>query len=125
MGHSYGNLQPRQEDTGSSSWSMWNLYSQIQNSLVTTNSNVLDILMFHMIENCQNKRVLSGEQKLAFLKKSVKCQLKVEYYTCHFILSLGDPSTQAWVTLATNDSYALGALVLASSLRRSGTTRYV
>ena len=52
--------------------------------------------------------------------------MKVEYYTCHFILPLGDPSTtQAWVTLATNDSYALGALVLASSLRRSGTTRYV
>ena len=76
MGHSYGNLQPRQEDTGSSSWSMWNLYSQIQNSLVTTNSNVLDILMFHMIENCQNKRVLSGEQKLAFLKK--KCEMSIE-----------------------------------------------
>jgi len=36
-----------------------------------------------------------------------------------------DASTQAWVTLATNDSYALGALVLASSLRRSGTTRKI
>jgi glycogenin len=27
----------------------------------------------------------------------------------------------AWVTLATNDSYSLGALVVASSLRRVGT----
>lgn len=32
---------------------------------------------------------------------------------------------QAWVTLATNDSYALGALVLANSLKRSGTTRKI
>ncbi|ODN05400.1 Glycogenin-1 [Orchesella cincta] len=32
-------------------------------------------------------------------------------------------SAQAWVTLATNDSYALGALVLARSLRRVNTTR--
>lgn len=30
---------------------------------------------------------------------------------------------QAWVTLATNDSYSLGALVLAQSLRRVGTSR--
>ncbi|CAG0901728.1 unnamed protein product, partial [Cyprideis torosa] len=30
---------------------------------------------------------------------------------------------QAWVTLATNDSYALGALVLSNSLRRVGTKR--
>ena len=30
-------------------------------------------------------------------------------------------ASEAWVTLATNDSYALGALVLARSLRRSGT----
>jgi len=36
-----------------------------------------------------------------------------------------DPSTQAWVTLATNDSYALGALVLASSLKRSNTKRKI
>lgn len=28
---------------------------------------------------------------------------------------------QAWVTLATNDSYGLGALVLANSLRRVGS----
>ena len=32
-------------------------------------------------------------------------------------------SNQAWVTLATNDSYALGALVLGNSLKRSGTLR--
>jgi len=30
---------------------------------------------------------------------------------------------EAWVTLATNDSYALGALVLAESLKRSGTKK--
>ena len=30
---------------------------------------------------------------------------------------------QAYVTLATNDSYAIGALVLGHSLRNSGTTR--
>ncbi|XP_071441587.1 glycogenin-1 isoform X2 [Hetaerina americana] len=34
-------------------------------------------------------------------------------------------SAEAWVTLATNDSYALGALVLAHSLRRVGTTRHL
>lgn len=34
-------------------------------------------------------------------------------------------ATQAWVTLATNDSYALGAIVLANSLKRSGTTRKI
>ena len=32
---------------------------------------------------------------------------------------------EAWVTLATNDSYSAGALALASSLRRVGTTRYI
>ncbi|XP_026319451.1 glycogenin-1-like isoform X2 [Hyposmocoma kahamanoa] len=31
-------------------------------------------------------------------------------------------SNRAWVTLATNDSYGLGALVLAHSLRRAGST---
>jgi len=31
--------------------------------------------------------------------------------------------TEAWVTLATNDGYALGALVLAESLRLSNTTK--
>ena len=30
---------------------------------------------------------------------------------------------QAWVTLATNDTYALGALVLGASLRKAGTNR--
>lgn len=30
---------------------------------------------------------------------------------------------QAYVTLATNDSYAIGALVLGHSLRNSGTNR--
>jgi glycogenin glucosyltransferase len=30
---------------------------------------------------------------------------------------------EAWVTLATTDAYALGALVLGRSLRRVGTTR--
>jgi len=34
-------------------------------------------------------------------------------------------SQQAWVTLATNDSYCLGAVVLANSLKRSGTTRKI
>ncbi len=33
--------------------------------------------------------------------------------------------TQAFVTLATNDSYALGALVLANSLRQAGTRRQI
>lgn len=32
---------------------------------------------------------------------------------------------QAWVTLATNDSYALGGLVLANSLKRAKTTRKI
>jgi hypothetical protein len=30
---------------------------------------------------------------------------------------------EAWVTLTTNDSYSVGALALAASLRRVGTTR--
>jgi len=37
----------------------------------------------------------------------------------------GESSTQAWVTLATNDSYCLGAVVLANSLKRTGTTRKI
>jgi len=37
--------------------------------------------------------------------------------------SSDDASSQAWVTLATNDAYATGALVLAHSLVRAGTTR--
>ena len=36
---------------------------------------------------------------------------------------VADTSTQAWVTLATNDAYGTGALVLANSLVRAGTTR--
>ena len=44
----------------------------------------------------------------------------------HLLLFAGqDASSQAWVTLATNDSYALGALVLAASLRHSGTSRKI
>ena len=39
------------------------------------------------------------------------------------VLSSADASSQAWVTLATNDAYATGALVLAHSLVRAGTTR--
>ncbi len=39
------------------------------------------------------------------------------------ITAASDPSRQAWVTLATNDSYALGSVVLGCSLARSGTTR--
>jgi len=34
-------------------------------------------------------------------------------------------TTEAFVTLATNDTYSLGALVLANSLRRVGTTRQI
>ena len=30
---------------------------------------------------------------------------------------------ESWVTLATNDSYSVGALVLAASLRRINTSR--
>jgi len=37
--------------------------------------------------------------------------------------SSGDAASQAWVTLATNDAYATGALVLGNSLLRAGTTR--
>ena len=43
----------------------------------------------------------------------------------YFYFLGGEASSQAWVTLATNDSYALGALVLAGSLRNSGTTRKI
>ena len=32
---------------------------------------------------------------------------------------------EAWVTLATNDEYSLGALVLAHSLKRSKTRRKI
>ncbi|KAI1288040.1 Glycogenin-1 [Halotydeus destructor] len=40
-----------------------------------------------------------------------------------FLLSHDEAAAQAFVTLATNDTYALGALVLASSLQRVGTTK--
>ncbi len=38
----------------------------------------------------------------------------------YFTLFSGE---EAWVTLATNDSYALGALVVSRSLKRVQTTR--
>ena len=46
-------------------------------------------------------------------------------FSCLNLFLDGEASSQAWVTLATNDSYALGALVLAGSLRNSGTTRKI
>ena len=54
--------------------------------------------------------------------------LEVNRATCPFLLGnvLSDvaaESSQSWVTLVTNDSYALGALVLAHSLKRVSTTR--
>jgi len=39
--------------------------------------------------------------------------------------SMKKKSTEAWVTLATNDSYCLGAVVLANSLKRAGTTKNI
>lgn len=39
----------------------------------------------------------------------------------NFLLSLLCATGFAWVTLATNDSYSLGALVVANSLKRVGT----
>jgi len=53
-----------------------------------------------------------------------------QLYTC-YLLTYSDVTAvcvcvvmdQAYVTLATNDSYALGALVLGHSLRNTGTTR--
>jgi glycogenin glucosyltransferase len=43
----------------------------------------------------------------------------------HIFVSASSSSEQAWVTLATNDSYALGGLVLAHSLRRVNTTKKI
>ncbi|KRY85699.1 Glycogenin-1 [Trichinella pseudospiralis] len=40
-----------------------------------------------------------------------------------FVISRSEMDEEAWVTLATNDSYTLGALVLGHSLRRVGTSR--
>ena len=62
-----------------------------------------------------------------------KCRVLFKNFKLHFkvVLTylpfnhLAAPSTQAWVTLATNDSYALGALVLASSLKRTNTARKI
>lgn len=39
-----------------------------------------------------------------------------------FVLS---PAAEAFVTLATTDSYCMGAAVVARSLRRHGTTRHI
>lgn len=39
------------------------------------------------------------------------------------MLSLIAEDKEAFVTLATNDTYAIGCLVLGSSLKRVGTTR--
>ena len=51
------------------------------------------------------------------------CLLFTLFMENHVVLSSADASSQAWVTLATNDAYATGALVLAHSLVRAGTTR--
>ena len=59
------------------------------------------------------------------LFKNLKLHVKVSRLTYLSFNRLAAPSTQAWVTLATNDSYALGALVMASSLRRTNTARKI
>lgn len=43
------------------------------------------------------------------------------FQPCFFICIL--VAAEAWVTLATNDSYALGVLVLAHSLKDAASTR--
>ena len=63
-------------------------------------------------------------RKCRVLFKNVKLHVKVVLTNLPFN-RLAAPSTQAWVTLATNDSYALGALVMASSLRRTNTARKI
>ena len=55
-------------------------------------------------------------------KFQITCQSRLTYLPFNHLAA---PSTQAWVTLATNDSYALGALVLASSLKRTNTARKI
>ena len=49
--------------------------------------------------------------------------LSVEVRFENHVVFFADASSQAWVTLATNNAYATGALVLANSLVRAGTTR--
>jgi len=44
--------------------------------------------------------------------------IRLNVFFCMFLVT-----DEAFVTLATNDSYALGALVLAHSLKLVGTTR--
>ena len=43
----------------------------------------------------------------------------------YFLSFSASPPSEAWVTLATNDSYALGALVLAHSLRQVNTNKKI
>lgn len=48
----------------------------------------------------------------------------IKHYCCHLRIKKLNYvyfSDLSWVTLATNDSYSLGALVLAHSLKRVGT----
>jgi hypothetical protein len=60
---------------------------------------------------------------LTLAKIKMLC-LMLDARTCTVIFHLAvSESSQAWVTLATNDSYSLGALVLAHALKRVGTTR--
>jgi hypothetical protein len=47
------------------------------------------------------------------------------YATTDGMAQAVEPSVQAFVTLVTSDSYAIGALVLAHSLRRTKTTRNI
>ena len=86
------------------------------------------LIQFSVLQNPQH--LLQIENFLITSKmqgnfQNVDFIANVSYGLIHFTVLLADPSTQAWVTLATNDSYALGALVLASSLKRSNTKRKI
>lgn len=82
---------------------------------ILSHARVLDISI-----GCNDMRGFCQESKIdsTWIPSRIKVNMpSVLLYVFFFFHFLG----YAWVTLATNDAYSLGALVLAHSLRRVGT----
>jgi hypothetical protein len=68
----------------------------------------------------------TGTRLSGIAPQEQKIRVRIPTHHYHRLISVAvSVPDEAWVTLATNDSYALGGLVLANSLRRAKTTRKI
>jgi len=91
---------------------------------VSNNLNLYDTELLSILLGSKLLPILGFGQFVGFYKIigwiDFECFSPPVLYCCTCLFS---GSREAFVTLATNDTYSLGCLVLGSSLRRSGTTR--